>query len=576
VHAPALKALALALGVAAAAVRAAPSRAAGPPPPLAGVPLELRCGVTLADRHPLLRPQTGEDLLDMAAVDDADAATLRGFLQDHVCGLLWELLEEAGAHSAPADVRLPARAVLQAELVAAELEGTRVVEQRIGGSLLPVTVPHWALLVEWTARLQVEYQAGDGGRVTGTILELRPRGGAEQEDYSNLRLSALLRGTTRSAFAAMPRILADEGRLGELLFGAVERPATAPDDAGLPWDLALQFWQLLVPDAAHRHDALAFLLASERPPAGTRRALATWFVLADPDLSLRRDALAWLLQQDGGPGGAGIGGEILLLFRWLLRHDASPKMRAAVVAGLPPQGDGRIRDLLVIAAADEDETVSGAAVSALRRFPAVTASDLARSEEGEAPPALPLWTRSLDGRVAMPEGPAARHLLDLARASDDGPAAQTWLLGWLRAGTVGAADYDWALPAWRSMAQAETRAVRAEALARLSRERGRTEVDALLVERIRAEADPVLRRAAVDALRAVGGQGAPGAMEALLTASEDADPGVRAAAASALAQVPGRSVWERLDRLAHADPDAKVRRAARRALRAQGSQGGQD
>jgi hypothetical protein len=148
----------------------------GPPLPLAGVPVDFRCAALVPPDHLLLRRHTGQDLFDLARDGEEEPADPAGWLEAYLCDSIWAVLENAGAHASPRDVRLPARAVLSVELVSAELEGTRTVEQRIGSSVMPVNVPHWQLAVRWAVGFEIEY-APFRQRVLEIINEVREDSG---------------------------------------------------------------------------------------------------------------------------------------------------------------------------------------------------------------------------------------------------------------------------------------------------------------------------------------------------------------------------------------------------------------
>jgi hypothetical protein len=536
----------------------------GPPPPLAGVPLTFLCEARLHPGHPLLSPQPGQDLRDLAGVEADDERALSAWLELHLCGLIWQQLEASGAHAQPPDVRLPARAVLEVRLLSAEMEGTRVVDQRVGSSVMPVAVPHWALESTWMIRFGI-HRERDGTTVVGEpALDFTARDRAEQEDYTPLRVGALLRANVQRSFSGLPRLLADEGGLGDLLFSEVD-PRTAPSQLGVSGALADGFWNLLAPVSEHRHDALAFYLASDRPSRDARIGLARWFVLNDSDVAVRRDAMAWLLLQEPPPDAErDLSPEMVALLRWLLSRDTSPRMRAAVAEGLVGRtGDG-VRELLLIASSDHDRRVADVANGALRRFEPATAAEMAELARPVSPPRVPGWTAALDGRVALPDGNPDRHLLILATAAG-GPAAETWLTRWALHGETGPGDGDWTMEGWIGLAGHPSPRVRRATLERLTSEvSALIQAERIVLDRVRLETEPELRIMAIEALDRKDG---PGAAGALLAASRDESPKVRAVAAMALAEVPGDEATERLELLARGDPDGKVRRKATRALR---------
>ena len=549
------------------------SAQSGPPLPLAGVPVDFDCLATVAGGHPLLGRHTGQDLHDLAREGDEDPDDLALWLNDYLCGLIWAELESAGAHASPTDVRLPARAVLNVELASAHLEGTRTVEQRIGAAVMPVNVPHWQLALRWNVSFDIEYaQAEDAVVVRTGSLELHPAAGAEQDDYSPLRLGALLRACTRGAFSELPRILADEGRLGDLLFAVVERPPAAPQEFGVAGALSEGFWNLLAPRADHRHDSLAFYLASDRVPLDGRVALARWFLLNDSDLGLRRDALAWLMAQEPAADmEKPLSVPTRQLLHWVLARDKSPRMRSEVASALVGRVTPEIRDLLLVASVDPDRRVSDVAAGALRKFDPPTAAELQAADLGPVPPTLVEWTSALDGRIALPPGNPDRFLLVLATAAG-GAAADTWTARWLDYGALSGDDDDaWALEAWAALAAHPRPWIRERTIGRLSQEVGMVEVEQILLDRVNTEEDPAIRVAAIEALDRGD---APGTVGALLEAAQASEASVRSAAAVALGQVPGREARGRLELMMRNDPDGRVRRKAKKALRAHDRLGG--
>ncbi len=107
--------------------------------------------------------------------------------------------------------------------------------------------------------------------------------------------------------------------------------------------------------------------------------------------------------------------------------------------------------------------------------------------------------------------------------------------------------------------------MREEAVGRLIREEGRGRADEILATRVATETTWALRLRAIDGL--FEPSTADGAEEALLLASHDDQPRVRAAATRRLAEIPGAEANRRLEVLLGDDPDPRVRRAARQALR---------
>jgi hypothetical protein len=542
----------------------------GPPPPLAGIPIALKCDALLPFDHPALRRYPGQDLNDLAVEAEADNA--QAWAQTHLCETLWEVLAQAGAHPAPDDVRLPARAVLTASLNRLWIEGSRVVEQRIGSTIMPVSIPHWAVAMSWDFAFFIDYSRAPEQPVERTgsgELELSLGGAAEQDDYAPLRMGALFRAAALEAFADLPWVVADDGHLGDLLFGLVAAPGSAPAALGVEGDLAAGFWQLLSTDARQRHDALAFYLSSPLVRFARRLELARWFLLNDPDLALRRDALGWVMQSESRDPEAELTGPTQDLLAWLILKDRSSRMRAEAVRVLSMRSGDAERALLVAASTDEDARVADRAITGLKGAPPPTAAELEAIPSEPAMPALASWTSALDGRV--PAGSRTSRdqaLLTLALASRS-PAADTWMVHWAAGGATDEADLAWALDSWRELATAGVERVRREALLRLGRESHRPSVAEVLVSRIRDEPEAALKVVAIEGLQRTD---VKGLRTALLKVSRSTDVGVRSAAVTALAGVRGRDVDERLTSVADGDPVAKVRRRARKALRTRAKQ----
>lgn len=536
----------------------------GPPPPLAGVPIELDCEAKLAIGHPITQTRPGEDLAELAEKDGSDDSL--EWLDGMLCDRLWTMLEAAGAHPTPPDVRLPARAVLTARLDDLQISGSRIVDQRIGGSILQVAVPHWSLAVRWSMSFAIHYAGADGEDdvLSAPPLNLGPRAGAEQDDYAPLKLSALLEVTAVRAFEPVPRIISDDGRLGDLFFARVDRPPHAPEALQAPDALAAEFWQLLLSEPKHRHDALAFHLGSEQIPLAQRLELAYWFLLNDSNPTLRKDALSWLLRTEHPPGAdLPLSARMEGTLRWLLARDGSPRMRARVVDALEGRATDDIRSLLILASTDRSPDVSERALGALRRFAAPTSAEYVEMNNDPAPPALASWTSALDGRVPTPTGNTWAPRLELAEAAGGAPA-ETWIVRWLRGGKVEARDLEWAMPTWQRLLASPSLRLRRATIERLSRETGREEARALLAGVIANDAEEDLR---VEALQGIGSVRDPDAKAAVMKATEDPEPRVRRAAADALQHIAGRPAEVRLEALRDNDPDPKVRRKARTALR---------
>ena len=532
----------------------------GPLPALAGIPLSFACSARLDADHPALRRYPGEDAEDLArasGLQDTGA-----WVDQTLCAHLWKVLERAGAHEAPSDVRLPARGVLTASLQRMWIEGSRVVEQRIGSTIMPVSIPHWAVAMSWTIRFDVEYSGDSVERGAEGALTLEMSGAAEQEDYAPLRLGALLRGASLQTFADLPRVLADDAHLGDLLFAVVPSPERAPDALALSGDAAAGFWQLLSTRSEQRHDAMAFYLASDVLTRARRVEMARWFLVNDPDVALRKDALGWLLRQEDPDLEADFSESMMQLLSWLVLRERSSRVRAEAVRVLGTRPGEQTRMLLIAASTDSDQRVADRATSGLRKEPPPTAADLERVPTEPSMPALAAWTSALDGRVA-PTEPSPQSLVGLALGLG-GPAAETWLSRWAAKGNLGPGDESWALDAWSRMVRSGSLRVKLHTLDRLSGMAGQTPIAELVEERIAKESEPVVRAAAIRALRRFD---RPGLDALLIEASRSTKTEVRVAAVEALTEVPGARVDERLEALSSGDPDGKVRRKARRVLR---------
>jgi len=524
--------------------------------PLSGVPIALDCQAMVPPDHPLLDSHQGVDL-ELLRGDDSDGLSPAQWLENDLCGRLLLLLMDAGAHPSPDDLKLPARATLRAILVDAYLEGTRVVEQRIQDNLWPVSVPHWSLEMTWRIRFSVRYGTG----VQGPGLDLVLRGVAHQQDYQKLDLALLLSAATTSALSRLPRVLADEGHLGELLFTMAEVAPRAPDSWGVSGTLSESFGLLLSTTTSTRHGALAIYLSSSHIHLAARRSLARWFVINEPEAAIRRDALSWLMRQEASPGsGEALSDEVIELIAWLLHRATSYRIRAAAIAALAGREGSQVRRLLVVAAADADPRVADVALSQLKNFKAATARELGDRGNPTAP-SLPAWTASLDGRLGTPDSGDQQRLLTLADTAG-GAAAELWLGRWLRSGKLAPDDAEWVLLAWQQLSGSEVVAVRKAALQRLVRERQHVAVAGLIAARAEQETDPELLVLALGHL-----DDGPRELNLLLSASSGPDPLIRRAAAAALASQSASAAELRLRTLSREDPKRKVRAAARKALR---------
>jgi hypothetical protein len=523
---------------------------------LSGVPIALSCRARLPEAHPLLGSHPGVDIDELRGEGEPDLSPAR-WMEKHLCGHIEEVLLSAGAHNAPPDLELPARAILDAHLVDAYLDGSRVVDQRIRDNLWPVSVPHWSLEMTWRVRFAVHYRQG----VNGPALDLVLRGEAHQEDYQRLDLGLLLAAATSSAVGRLPRVLADEGRLGDLLFSTKDTAPEAPASWRVDGVMVQAFGLLISATTDSRHAALAIYLGSPLLPANERSALARWFAINDPDLPIRRDALAWLMRQEPEPGaGSSLSPETAELLTWLLHRATSHRVRVAAVMALADRSGNQVRRMLLIAATDADRRVADVALSQLRNFKAATASEL--NSKGEPPqPSLPAWTSALDGRMRSEESADNRTLLTLAGEAG-GSAANLWLVRWLQRGPVKPDDRDWALATWQHLSRSESIEIREATLQRLIRERQLVGVGELLRERAQQETEVALRVVALGHL-----DDGPTELQLLMSTAAAADPLLRRAAATALATQKAGDAELRLRTLARSDPDRKVRVAARKALR---------
>jgi len=523
---------------------------------LAGVPISMDCLATVPPAHPILGSYPGADLESYRAGRKPELSDAE-WLSDQLCGQLWKVLNEAGAHSAPSDLNLPSRAVLQARMVDSYLDGTRVVDQRIESNLWPVSVPHWSIEMTWRVRFQVQYGSG----VLGTSLDLVLRGSSHQGDYQRLDIGPLLQSATNQALTRLPRVLADEGRLGELLFTLKAKESIPPASWQTDPLLAESFSLLLSVEDEVRHAALAIFLSSPKLPLQDRRDLARWFAINEPSFAIQRDALAWYMQQEATPASGGpLRAEAIELIRWLLQRASSHRIRADTLLALKDRKEPEIRALLLTGAADADPRVADVAISQLHNFKAATASELA--EPGPAtPPSLPPWSLELDGRLAPGPHSSRRHLLALSGVAG-GAAASLWLSRWLAEDEIVEEDRAWILEAWSDLSRAVDPTLRLAVLKRLVRERQFLGVDELITERAELDPDSEVRSLALANLR-----DGPRQLHIVISAASGADAALRRAAATALGSQSDSKAEIRLRSMTREDPDRKVRAAARKALR---------
>ncbi len=523
---------------------------------LSGVPISVDCRATVPPAHPVLGSYPGVDM-ELFRAERKPELSDAEWLSEELCEQIWRVLSEAGAHSPPADLNLPSRAVLQARMVDTYLDGSRVVDQRIKNNLWPVSVPHWSLEVTWRVRFQVQYGSG----VLGPSLDLVLRGSSHQEDYQRLDIGPLLQSATNKALARLPRVLADEGRLGELLFTLRSDKPTPPSSWSADPLLEKSFALLLSVEDEVRHAALAIFLSSPKLPLEDRRDLARWFAINEPSFAIQRDALAWYMQQEATvESGAALRPEAIELLFWLLQRASSHRLRADTLLALKGRDEHAVRSLLLTGAADADPRVANVAISQLHNFKAATASEL--SDPAPAtPPSLPAWSLELDGRLAPGTGSNRRQLLALSGVAG-GAAASLWLNRWLAEDEIVEGDRSWLLDAWSELSRTVDPTLRMAVLKRLLRERHFLGVDELITERAELDPDSEVRSLALTNLK-----DGPRQLNIIISAASGADAALRRAAATALGSQSDSKAEIRLRSMTQDDPNRKVRAAARKALR---------
>jgi HEAT repeat protein len=523
---------------------------------LSGVPISMNCAALLPSAHPVLDSHKGTDLQVYRAGRQPELSDAE-WLSQQLCGRVWQILSEAGAHPAPTDMKLPSRTLLNTQLVDIYLDGNRVVDQRIDNNLWPVSVPHWSLEMTWRVRFQVQYGSG----ALGPALDLVMRGSSHQEDYQNLEIDLLLAEATNEALSRLPGVLADEGRLGELLFTLRSSPPSAPAAWGSEPLVNESFALLLSIEDKVRHAALAIFLSSPKLPLESRRDLGRWFAINEPSFAIQRDALSWYMQQEAlAESGDELRPEALELISWLLQRASSHRLRSAALLALKGRKNSSIRKLLITAATDKDPRVADVALSQLHNFKAATANELAESKAAPIP-RLPAWTRELDGRLAPSLRSDSRQLLALSTVAG-GASAALWRSRWLKEKGIKDDDRSWILEAWTGLCGSKDPALRLEVLQRLVLERDFLGVDELITER--AEQDPDTQVRALALLHLKDG---PRQLSAALSAASGPDPLLRKAAATALSAQRDSQAELRLRAMSRDDPDRKVRGAARKALR---------
>ena len=472
-------------------------------------------------------------------------------------GALQSLLEKAGAHRIASELQLPGRAILQVQLADLHLDSSRVVDQRIDNSLFPVSVPHWSIEVIWQVQLLMQY----GLSTRSQKLDLVMRSAVDQQDYQPLNLGWLFERSTQRALGRLPQVLADEGRLSELLFSLRSDPPTSPLEWKLQHALEDSFALLLSIDDETRHAALAMFLSSAQLELQQARDLARWYIINDPAFAIQRDALSWYLQQEAASDSAqGLRPQATQLLRWLLLRASSHKVRTEVLLGLKNRSGPEIREILLYGATDADPRVAEVALSQLDNFKAATAAEL-KDLEPSTTPSLPPWTHALDGRYLLDKKRNQELLLSLAKLAK-GQAAKLWLKRWINEQQVAPEQQQATLTQWQSLSRSDDPELREAVLRRLLRERHQLGIDELITERAEMETEASIRALALGQL-----SDGPRQLKVLLSAASSPNNSLRQTAAIALARQLHSSAELRLQELRKNDPEPAVRRAARKALR---------
>ncbi len=509
------------------------------PGSLDGLPITLRCGLSLPPDSPLLQRQVGQDAADEAADDgrrDPSSWTRRT-----VCGALLDLLAAAGAHEPPVAVPWTPRLIVDARLDGAWLDSSRVIDQRVGNSISPVAIPRWTLGLDWTVRVQSCTRGSCRESFQG-----RMQGGAEQGDYEPLVFGDLVRDAVFVSFEDLPRLIADLGPWADLGSASAETvPPAELAEAGAAWPL------LADPEEEPRHDGVAFVLGSPVLPLERRREFAIAVLLDGGPLRLRRDVLAWWMGLEApADSDRPLLPSTAVLLRWLVLRDRSPGMRAVAVSHLTRLPDPDLEEALLAVLGDPDPEVAERALSALRPLDFALPLDSRPLSTPPAPPEIAPWARCLFRRGPA-SGPMDRWVAALALG---GPASERWLL---RAVADGSLPSD-PTPLLRH----PSARLRGATLGALSRDPAREAT--WFVSAATEEKDPALR---ILAMRALSTRDAPLAVRAALLGAADPEPTIRAAAASILDPRVDPAAAEALERL-RGDPDRAVRRAAAASLRA--------
>lgn len=502
------------------------SAVAAPPLPLDGVPVELRCEV---------EPRTEEALAVVGGRWAADAT-------DALCARFGQWLEAAGAHPA-LTLAGATRLGLSVVLRAVEVEDHRFVDQRLGGSIVGLPMAHWVVAADVDVRARL---LGPGAWELPVHQQLR-RGIAEQEGEPGLDREVLLDRALAASVAGLARALVEGGPLRE---GLVPQVAACGELDFGPLDVSADGRDVLLSrDLVTRHDALAMTLASDRVPLPVRIELGLATILWDPAAEIRRDALHWWLARPDLQGGDDdLPGRTAAVLRAVLERDPAPSVRAVAARSLLRRGDPWSVALLRLAGADPDPSVSELALGVLRAGPSPSVpADLPEAAVPEGW-ASALWHRCL--------GETSDHGAALERFALETPGfvAERWWERRLRSAAVPQVG-------WEALLGHPSRAVRWALLDRMKAPVAAEERAAILDSILVSESDPSLRALA---LERAGGLPEAGAFAT--RARQDPAAEVRRAAANILATLSDPGVEQPLAELA-ADPDPRVRRVARAALR---------
>ena len=482
--------------------------------PLSGVPLLFDCEAHLSPSSPLLKPKrSGSDIDSLGVSEDTDPSEL---VSARLCSGIWKILQDAGAHSPPPGLQLPATASLRVRLIDDLAESTiQTTRWRDGTSYIQYT-PRWSLESYWEFDVAIQT---DGG--------LQPVVGAEGAGgvvagpaYAPLDLPRMLDQSARSAFRALPSFLASEGSLSNLTMSHLARPEKAPLQLQAPTELSDSFWLLMVHDKGARHGALAMLLGSEALAGDARSDLARWYLLNDPDSMLRIDALKWLFGANSEEGRL-LQIEEAALLRWVLYWDPSFRVRQTAVEVISGLGGDEVIDLLFLASMDPKVEVADLASSYLRRGKAPTSKLIDSLIEGLKRPELPRWTAVVDGRVDASTAEIEGALVEFALSSPGGPVSSSPSVGSKKNGSryprVG-------FGVWARLLPLRTHHSRRSH--RTPRRHCGTAGQEDLAERIALETNDELRVAGLNQLEHPG-EG----IETILIASKAKSPAVRRAAA---------------------------------------------